>query len=978
MNAKASKAQQKTISSGCLGLAVALTLTACGGTGNSSGTSGQSGAVGVSLNQSSVNLTVGATTQFTATVTNSANTAVTWSVDGVTGGNSAAGTISAAGLYTAPSQAGSHTILAASVADTSATAKATVAVGLVSVTPASSMVTPGGAQQFSATVQGFSNSAVIWSVDQVSGGNSTSGTITASGMYTAPAQPGNHTITATSVADASAKANATLTVESVSISPVSAVLAPAGTEQFMATIPGVSNPRVNWSVDQVSGGNSITGTITAAGLYTAPMQPGSHTITAASAANPSVSASATLAIITIAISPTTGMLAGSSTEQFTATLQGSASSPITWLVDQIAGGSATVGTISSTGLYSAPAQAGSHIITAASPLNASVAANATVSVFAFTVSPVAVTVAPSGNEQFTATIQGLSPTTVTWSVDGVAGGSATTGTISASGLYSAPSTIGAHTIRATSNADTSASVSASLTVINASQAAVLTYHNDDARDGSYLEELSLTPSNVNANQFGKLLSYPVDGQIYAQPLYLSQVNINGGTHDVVFVATQNDSVYAFDADATAAQPTTFWHVSVGTAVNKKSEYGVFVVGVLSTPVIDATTNTIYLLAESSTGPQFTLHALDVTTGAEKFGGPDTVTGSVTGTEGGGSSHPITLESACLQRTGLALDPVTNAIYIGFGSCPHGWLLAYDKTNMGPSAQPTAVFNATPNDNGGGGLWSSGGAPAIDDTTGDLYLMTGVDFGDDIASGNSIASGYNDAFVRLSATDLSVLDYFIPDNNPTLADNDADLGSGANIIVPGSAAVPNITIGGGKDGNIFVVNRSDMGGYSFQPQQNNVIQTVQTGSGSNPDDNIFSTPVYWNGSLYYHCNNDVLRAFSWNATTNLLSTQPTSVGIEVYQTHGATGSLSANGALNGIIWDIDNTAYVGSEPASSGPSVLHAYDATNVATELYNSSQAPSGRDTAGAASKFTVPTIANGRVFVPTSTELDIYGLLAP
>jgi hypothetical protein len=197
-------------------------------------------------------------------------------------------------------------------------------------------------------------------------------------------------------------------------------------------------------------------------------------------------------------------------------------------------------------------------------------------------------------------------------------------------------------------------------------------------------------------------------------------------------------------------------------------------------------------------------------------------------------------------------------------------------------------------------------------------------------------------------------------------------------VPGSATVPNITIGGGKDGNIYVVNRSSMGGYSFQPQQNNVLQTVQTGSGKNADDNIFSTPVFWNGSIYYHCHNDVLRAFSWNANTNLMSTEPTSLGTEVYQTHGATGSLSANGAINGIIWDIDNTAYVGSDPASSGPSVLHAYDATNVATELYNSSQAASGRDTAGAASKFTVPTIANGRVFVPTSTELDIYGLLTP
>ncbi len=971
MNTTASKALQKTILGCCLGLAVALTLTACGGVGSSSGTSGPSDAVSVSLNQSSVNLTVGATTQFTATVTNSANTTVTWSADGVSSGNAATGTISAAGLYKAPSKTGSHTITAASVADTSATAKATVAVGLVSITPASSMVAPGATQQFSAAVQGFSTSAVTWSVDQVSGGNSTSGTITASGMYTAPAQPGNHTITATSVADTSAKASATLAVESVSISisPVSAVLAPAGTEQFTAIIPRVSNPGVNWSVDQVSGGNSTTGTITAAGLYTAPAQPGSHTITATSAANPSVSASAAIAIITIAISPTTGMLAGSSTEQFTATLQGSANSPINWLVDQIAGGSATVGTISSTGLYTAPAQAGSHIITAASTLNASVAANATVSVFAFTVSPAAVTVAPSGNQQFTATIQGLSPTTVTWSVDGIAGGSAATGTISASGLYSAPSTIGAHTIKATSNADTAASVSASLTVINASQAAVLTYHNDDARDGSYLEELSLTPANVNANQFGKLFSYPVDGQIYAQPLYLSQLSINGGTHDVVYVTTQNNSVYAFDADATNS-PTTFWHDNFGPPIGAYDSGGPWPnVGILSTPVIDATTSTMYLVVETSrvtNGSPFYLYALDVTTGAERI--PHI---SITATDPNDSAER--LESSCYQRMGLALNPVTNWIYMAFGSCTHGWLLAYDKSTL----TQKAVFNVT-SGAAGGGLWGGGAAPAIDDATGNVYLMSGTDYDDAwISQPPTFAqTGYNDSFLYFNPTTLAVESSFTPDDNYTLSEYDVDLGSGGTVLVPGDSQYPQELIGGGKDGNIFVVDPLNMGGFN---STNAVLQIVQTGT--QQYNNILSTPVYWNGTIYYHCNADVLRAFSWNAAAaagQQLSAQPTSVGSAVFGMHGATASLSANGTINGIIWDIDNSTYVGTDPTSSGQSVLHAYDATNVANELYNSSQAASGRDTAGQALKFTVPTIANGRVFVPTATELDIYGLLAP
>jgi hypothetical protein len=228
-------------------------------------------------------------------------------------------------------------------------------------------------------------------------------------------------------------------------------------------------------------------------------------------------------------------------------------------------------------------------------------------------------------------------------------------------------------------------------------------------------------------------------------------------------------------------------------------------------------------------------------------------------------------------------------------------------------------------------------------------------------------------LRLDPNKLSILDYFSPDDNSALAVADADLGSGSNILVPNSSSLPPITVGGGKDGNIFVVNREDMGGY-LPGGSNNVIQTLQTGVPIQ-NDNIFSTPVFWNNTLYYHCNQDVLRAYAWNPanSTAPITTPPTLATIS-YSMHGATASLSANGTTNGIIWDIDNSAYVGQGNGTS-PSVLHAYDASNVATELYNSSQAGT-RDTAGYALKFTVPTIANGKVFVPTSDELDVYGLL--
>ena len=466
---------------------------------------------------------------------------------------------------------------------------------------------------------------------------------------------------------------------------------------------------------------------------------------------------------------------------------------------------------------------------------------------------------------------------------------------------------------------------------------------------------------MNSTQFGKIISYPVDGQIYPQPLYLPQVNIpNQGTHDVVFVATENNSLYAFDADATST-PTTFWHVNLGAPIPKYDEGGPWPnIGILSTPVIDVTTNTIYVLAEvNAVTPPFWLHAIDVTTGADKVS-PVAVTGSYSGES---------VSDACYQRMGLALNPVSNLVYLAFGSCSNGWVLAYDKNSLAQKA----VFEDT-SGAAGGGLWASGAAPAIDDTVGDVYLMSGVDAGDQQWITGSTMVGYNDCFLRLDPNTLNVLDYFAPDNNYTLAVSDADLGSGGNILLPGSASVPNVLVGGGKDGNIFVLNRDSMGG--FNDTSNNVLQTVHIGTSQY--NNIFSTPVYWNGSLYYHSNSDVLRAFSWNGSADpgqQLSTVPTSSGSTTFGMHGATASLSANGTSNAVIWEIDNSTYNSTDPTASGASVLHAYDATNLAKELYNSTQAGT-RDQAGLALKFTVPTIVNGRVFVPTGNELDIYGLL--
>jgi len=361
---------------------------------------------------------------------------------------------------------------------------------------------------------------------------------------------------------------------------------------------------------------------------------------------------------------------------------------------------------------------------------------------------------------------------------------------------------------------------------------------------------------------------------------------------------------------------------------------------------------MYVVTTTTSGPYY-LHALDITSGAEKFGGPVSVNGSVAGTGWDSNNGTIDLEGGCYQRLSLAMNPVSNLIYIGFGHCNHGWLLAYDKTSL----QQKAIFNDTP-DGAGGGLWNGGGAPAIDDVTGEVYIMTGVDV-------NDPPSGYNDSFLRLTGDTLLVEDFFQPDNESYLALTDADLGSGSPVLMPDNpSSPPHEIIGGGKDGKVFVVDRDSMG--SFSSTSNNVIQTVQTGV--RELDNIFSTPAYFNGNLYLHCEKDVLRVFSWS--NGLMSTQPVAMGQPILMTHGATVSVSANGTSNGLVWEIDNSNY-----DAVGPAILRAYDVNDVANELYDSTQ-NSSRDSAGIALKFTVPTVAGGKVFVGTSNELDIYGLL--
>jgi hypothetical protein len=750
----------------------------------------------------------------------------------------------------------------------------------------------------------------------------------------------------------------------VTVSPATATVAAGGTQQFQATVTGTSNTAVQWEVNSIAGGNAQYGTISSTGLYTAPtpvvtMQ---VTVTAVSNADSTKTASAIATVnavsgttgVTITISPTTATVGVSQTQQFTAAVTGTTNTAVTWSVDGVANGNATVGTISTSGIYTAPSTYGSHTVTASSVGDSTKSANAAVAVISLTVSPATTMLAPLGTRQFTATVEGTTNTAVTWSVNGVLGGNSSVGTITTTGLYTAPLAPGSYTVTATSVALPSYSANASVTVSTAAGTVpMLTYHNDDVRDGANLNETTLNTTNVNSQQFGKIDSYPVDGQVYAQPLYVPNLMIAGASHNVVFVATENDTIYAFDGDGLSQSP--LWQVHLATPLQINDDEGIKpLLGITATPAIDSSTGTMYVVTDGLENQHkvYRLHALDVATGSERFGGPVVVTGTVPGTGWDSVNGEITLEDSCYQRNGLALDPASNAIYISFGHCSHGWILAYDKASL----TQTAILNVTP-DGAGGGLW--GGTPAIDDTTGDIYLITGVDL-------NDPAPDYNDSAMRLQASNLSVLDYFKPSNEAYLRQNDADFGAGSPIIMPENPSqYPHELIGGGKDGRIFVINRDDMGQYQTT---DHVIQEVQTGT--QQLDNIFSTPTLWNNTIYYHTADDVVKAYSWNPNTGLISTTYVSKGTVTFGGHGANTSLSANGTSDAVLWEIDTT-----NSGTGGAAVLHAYDATNLANELYNSSQAGT-RDQAGPAVKFTVPTVVDGHVYIGTASELDIYGLL--
>src|ERR1039458_7540365 len=707
-------------------------------------------------------------------------------------------------------------------------------------------------------------------------------------------------------------------------------------------------------------------------------------------------------LTSVSVAPSSASILVGATQQFIATATYSngstanVSSTASWT-----NAPASVATTSSSGLATG-VTAGSTMVAASLrgiSGNASLTVGATATLASISVSPSSVSIAVGATQQFTATATYSNGSTA--NVSSTASWTdvpASVATTSSSGLTTGV-TVGS-TIVAASLSGISGNASLTVTATVGGGANVVMWHFDAQRTGLNPNEASLSPANVTPQTFGKLFSYLLDGYEYAQPLLISNVVINGTMHNVVFAATENDSVYAFDSD-NYNNGTPLWQVSLLRSGETPMTDGPIqpVQGTTSTPVIDTTSNRIYVVSTqtlTSTGVStFRLNALDITTGAQIAGSPVTIQASVPGTNSDSVNGVVSLGTSCVQRAALLLSNGT--VYVGFGGCHSGWLLAYNAQTL---AQ-TGVFNASPNLNGegkyasAGGVWMGGGGPAADDG-GNIYITTGNGPWDGLTAwGDSVLKFSNNG-------QLQMLDYFTPDDYHYMDCNDADLASGGLLLIPGSTEA----LAGGKTGKLYLVNTTNLG-----HEQANDAGATQTVPGilsdqgfdpypaSCPDSKgtwttdvnsyeIFATTSYFNGSVYVGLTPTataipvgiVQFQYSGTLTPALVSSPAMQIG-----SNGTTAFISANGTANGILWIIDHGQPIQNQnPNGAAPTIatLRAYDAEDLTSELYNSGT--NSGDAPGYGIKFTSPIVANGKVYIGTAHdlasvpnprgELDVYG----
>jgi hypothetical protein len=500
---------------------------------------------------------------------------------------------------------------------------------------------------------------------------------------------------------------------------------------------------------------------------------------------------------------------------------------------------------------------------------------------------------------------------------------------------------------------------------------MVTYHNDNGRSGQNKLETILTPANVNVAHFGKKFSRSINGIAYAQPLYVAGVTVpNKGTFNVVYVVTEHDSVYAFDADGRVSTPLwtrSFINPAAGITPGLGSDLGNFdigtEIGITGTPVIDQGSGTIYMVAETKESGTYVqrLHALNIATGAERAGSPVKIQATVNGTGTGkdAAGHIAFQPKYESQRPGLLL--ANGNVYIAWASHGdigpyHGWVMAYNASTL----QQTAVLNVTRN-GAEGGIWQ-GGAGLSADGAGLLYLATGngtTDFN----------TNWGNSYLKLNAS-LGIIDFFTPFNYVALSNGDLDVGSSGALVLPTQTNTthPFILIGGSKNGTVYVLNRDSLGKF-HSGSDSQIIQSFPHLVGRNSvDDQFFGIPSYWHTNVYFVGAFDHLKQF--RMANGLMSTSPIATSPQALASdRSAEPVISANNGSNGIGWVIATDTL-----RSSNPAVLHAYNASNVAIELYNTNQAGT-RDQPGQVIKFSTPTVANGKVYLITKGRMDVYGL---
>lgn len=848
-----------------------------------------------------------------------------------------------------------------------------------------------------------------------------SGTLATSGTQSTAALTANtsYSLVCSGLGGTSTPAHATVSVTASTVPTVTLAASPT-------TIASGGNSTLSWNstnATSCTATGSWTGTLGVSGTQStgALTANQSYQLTCTGTGGTSGTAIANVTVtqpaptVTLNASPATVPSGGSSVLNWVSSHATACTASGSWTGSEPTSGSFTTPAITANANY---------ILTCSGP-GGSTAAMASVTITSgnVVVSPGIAALTLTQQQQFTATVPGPVGGGATWSVDSIAGGNASVGIITpttsnngATAVYTTASGAnpGTHTITATSISNPSQSGTATAAVTNLT--AVYTYHNDNARDGVNAQEYALTPANVKTS-FGKITSCPVDGAVYAQPLWVANLQVNGAQHNVVFVATAHDGLFAFDGDANPC--TLLWgsnsnlidtsHGANGgevtvpdTTSNDAIGNGYADIspefGVIGTPVIDQTTHTLYVVSKSMSADSSTfyqrLHAIDITTGNEKAGSPVLITGTYPGTGALGDPNTTGLVTFSAkkenQRPGLVL--LNGLVYISWGSHEdtgpwYGWIMSYQYSN-GQFLQKS-VLNISPNA-GASGIWLSGGAPAVD--SGNALYITSGNGTFDATSLTPPMNDYGDSLMKLTSS-LAVAQSFTPLNQVTANNYDRDFGAGGITVLPdlpATSPTQHLMVTADKLGDIFLLNRDNLGGYG--PLAPVPVVTYPTGN-SYPNNSpayrvFFGTGAFWDNNYYIGAAYGPLYSLTLNPSTSSLSPGPSSG--HMYGFPGSSPSVSASsGSQNGIVWTLDQTGYCTNQAPSCGPVVLFAHDASNVANLLWNSPS--TGTGAAGYAVKFTVPTIANGKVYVGTrgsdqgniyapnvapGGELDIFGLM--